>query len=72
MYTSGMRRSMHPSLLAILIFVITLGTYAATMPMSITLEDAGLFQMVCYHDGLATPPRVSAFRPRLQYIGYLS
>ena len=61
MYTSDMRRSMHPSLLAILIFVITLGTYAATMPMSITLEDAGLFQMVCYHDGLAHPPGYPLF-----------
>jgi len=56
-----MRRSIHPSLLAILIFVITLGTYAATMPMSITLEDAGLFQMVCYHDGLAHPPGYPLF-----------
>ncbi len=61
MYTSGMRRSMHPSLLATLIFVITLGTYAATMPRSITLEDAGLFQMVCYHDGLAHPPGYPLF-----------
>ena len=61
MYTSGMRRSMHPSLPAILIFVITLGTYAATMPMSITLEDAGLFQMVCYQGGLAHPPGYPLF-----------
>jgi hypothetical protein len=52
---------MHLSLLAILIFVITLGTYAATMPMSITLEDAGLFQMVCFHDGLAHSPGYPLF-----------
>jgi 4-amino-4-deoxy-L-arabinose transferase-like glycosyltransferase len=52
---------MHQNLLAILIFVIALGTYAATMPMSVTLEDAGLFQMVCYQGGLAHPPGYPLF-----------
>lgn len=52
---------MHPTLLAILVFVITLGTFAATMPMSVTLEDAGLFQMVCYNSGLAHPPGYPLF-----------
>jgi hypothetical protein len=61
MYTSGMSRSMHPSLLAILIFAITLATYAATMPTSVSLEDAGLFQMVCYQGGLAHPPGYPLF-----------
>lgn len=52
---------MHPLLLVVSIFVITLGTFAATMPMSVTLEDAGLFQMVCYQAGLAHPPGYPLF-----------
>jgi len=56
-----MTRSIHPAFLAALIFMITLGTYAATMPTSVTLEDAGLFQMVCYQGGLAHPPGYPLF-----------
>jgi hypothetical protein len=52
---------MSKTLLAGVVFVITLGTYFATMPTTITLEDAGLFQMICYQGGLAHPPGYPLF-----------
>ncbi|HIG40151.1 MAG: DUF2723 domain-containing protein [bacterium] len=35
--------------------------YAITMPTTITLEDAGLFQMVCHLDGISHPPGYPLF-----------
>ncbi len=52
---------MKQNLLAISIFVIALVTYAVTMPTAITLEDAGLFQMICYQNGIAHPPGYPLF-----------
>ena len=52
---------MHPAWLAVLLFLISLGTYVATMPVSVTLEDAGLFQMVCFQGGIAHPPGYPLF-----------
>ncbi len=45
-----------PTLPGILVFLVPLAAYATTMPTSITLEDAGLFQMVCTQGGLSHPP----------------
>ena len=61
MYTSTMRASAKQYLLVIPIFVIALVTYAVTMPTAITLEDAGLFQMICYQSGIAHPPGYPLF-----------
>ena len=61
MYTSTMRASAKQYLLVIPIFVIALVTYAVTMPTAITLEDAGLFQMICYQNGIAHPPGYPLF-----------
>jgi hypothetical protein len=52
---------MKQNLLVIPIFVIALVTYAVTMPTAITLEDAGLFQMICYQNGIAHPPGYPLF-----------
>ena len=41
--------------IALLVFVSAL-VYVSTMPTSITLEDAGLFQMVCNLGGISHPP----------------
>ena len=46
---------------ALLVFGLALVTYILTMPRTITLEDAGLFQMVCHLDGLAHPPGYPLF-----------
>ena len=45
----------------ILVFSLTLATYASTMPRKITLEDAGLFQMVCNLGGISHPPGYPLF-----------
>ncbi|MBO6555721.1 MAG: DUF2723 domain-containing protein [Pseudomonadales bacterium] len=50
-----------PALLLIPVVVIPLIAYALTMPGSITLEDAGLFQMVCTQGGLSHPPGYPLF-----------
>jgi hypothetical protein len=44
------------SLLQGSIFATTLAAYVLTMPRGITLEDAGLFQMVCQLGGISHPP----------------
>ena len=44
-----------------LVFFLTLVTYVSTMPRKITLEDAGLFQMVCNLDGISHPPGYPLF-----------
>ena len=43
------------------LFFLVLAIYGLTLPRSITLEDAGLFQMVCHLDGLAHPPGYPLF-----------
>jgi hypothetical protein len=40
----------------LLVFTATLVTYSITLPRTITLEDAGLFQMVCHLGGISHPP----------------
>lgn len=52
-----MRALIHP----LAVFGITLIAYMLTMPQTITLEDAGLFQMVCHLGGLAHPPGYPLF-----------
>ena len=52
-------RTHYASALSIFLAAITL--YGLTMPVSISLEDAGLFQMVCRMDGLAHPPGYPLF-----------
>lgn len=52
-----MTRIVHP----LIIFILTLLAYGLTMPRAITLEDAGLFQMVCHMDGIAHPPGYPLF-----------
>ena len=46
---------------ALLVFLVTLFVYLTTMPASITLEDAGLFQMICHEGGIGHPPGYPAF-----------
>ncbi|MEX2327094.1 MAG: DUF2723 domain-containing protein, partial [Pseudomonadales bacterium] len=43
------------------VFAATLGVYFITMPRTITLEDAGLFQMVCHLGGISHPPGYPLF-----------
>ncbi len=43
------------------VFGITLFCYLVTLPNSITLEDAGLFQMVCHNGGIGHPPGYPLF-----------
>jgi hypothetical protein len=45
----------------LLVFFLTLATYVSTMPRKITLEDAGLFQMVCNLGGISHPPGYPLF-----------
>ncbi|HXK55440.1 MAG TPA: hypothetical protein PLZ16_02230, partial [Gammaproteobacteria bacterium] len=40
---------------------ISLLLFVATMPESITLEDAGMFQMICHLGGIAHPPGYPLF-----------
>lgn len=47
--------------MAILVALMTLVMYLLSMPQSITLEDAGLFQMVCTQGGLSHPPGYPLF-----------
>jgi len=50
-----------PAILILPVTVIPFAVYFLTMPTSITLEDAGLFQMVCSHGGLSHPPGYPLF-----------
>jgi hypothetical protein len=43
------------------VFLLLMAVYAWSMPVSITLEDAGLLQMVCRYNGLAHPPGYPLF-----------
>lgn len=43
------------------VFAFAMVVYCLTMPRTITLEDAGLFQMVCHLDGIAHPPGYPLF-----------
>ncbi len=43
------------------IFVSTLVVYLMTLPRVITLEDAGLFQMICQKGGIGHPPGYPLF-----------
>lgn len=49
--------TVHPVAAMLITFVV----YALTMPRGITLEDAGLFQMVCHLGGLSHPPGYPLF-----------
>ncbi len=42
-------------------FLATLCLYLVTMPQTITLEDAGLFQMICHKGGIGHPPGYPLF-----------
>ncbi len=46
---------------AIAVVVVLIAVYALTIPRSITLEDAGLFQMVCHRGGIGHPPGYPLF-----------
>ena len=48
-----------------------LAVYALTMPRAITLEDAGLFQMVCALGGIGHPPGYPLFTVSCQAMGLL-
>lgn len=43
------------------VFLATLCLYLVTMPQTITLEDAGLFQMICHNGGIGHPPGYPLF-----------
>ena len=43
------------------VFLVTLFLYLITMPQVITLEDAGLFQMICHKGGIGHPPGYPLF-----------
>ncbi len=45
----------------IAVFLISLTAYLLTLPRSITLEDAGLFQLVCHLGGISHPPGYPLF-----------
>ena len=45
----------------IVVFGISIGIYTLTLPRSITLEDAGLFQLVCHLGGISHPPGYPLF-----------
>lgn len=46
---------------ALVCFLVTLTVYLVTMPLHITLEDAGLFQTVCHLGGIGHPPGYPLF-----------
>jgi hypothetical protein len=46
---------------AVVAGLLALVMYSLTMPRTITLEDAGLFQMVCHLGGLSHPPGYPLF-----------
>ncbi len=44
-----------------IVFAVVISAYYLTAPRTITLEDAGLFQMVCHQGGLSHPPGYPLF-----------
>ena len=54
-------RLMTQSSQLVFLSVLALTGYLLTMPRLITLEDAGLFQMVCHLDGISHPPGYPLF-----------
>lgn len=54
---TGKFRALHP----VLVFCLALAAYWLTMPRTITLEDGGLFQMVCHLGGISHPPGYPLF-----------
>ncbi len=56
------------------VFLLLMVVYAWSMPVVITLEDAGLLQMVCHYNGLAHPPGYPLFTlicPEISQISWL-
>lgn len=51
----------HQVLPAVGVFAVTLLCYVFTLPSTITLEDAGLFQMICHNGGIGHPPGYPLF-----------
>lgn len=45
----------------LIVFLVILCLYLVTMPLTITLEDAGLFQMICHQGGIGHPPGYPLF-----------
>jgi len=43
------------------VFAVTLLCYVITLPDTITLEDAGLFQVICHNGGIGHPPGYPLF-----------
>jgi len=56
----------------LLVLAATLVVYVLTMPRTIGLEDAGLFQMVCHLDGISHPPGYPLFTNLCQLFVKLS
>ncbi len=55
-------KRIHPDhLTSASVFLLALATYLATMPRTITFEDAGLFHGVCATGGIAHPPGYPLF-----------
>jgi len=50
----------------IAVFLMSLTAYVLTLPRSITLEDAGLFQLVCHLGGISHPPGYPLFTSMCQ------
>ena len=57
--TAALTRHLIPGML--LVFLLMLSVYLVTMPQAITLEDAGLFQMICHKGGIGHPPGYPLF-----------
>ena len=57
--TAALTRHLLPGML--LVFLLMLSVYLVTMPQAITLEDAGLFQMICHKGGIGHPPGYPLF-----------
>lgn len=53
--------ALSPTLLAAVAAATALALFLITLPQTITLEDAGLFQMVCHLNGLSHPPGYPLF-----------
>ena len=61
-WTAQFRSKSTVQRLTLVVVVMFVGAmYALTMPRSITLEDAGLFQMVCHLGGISHPPGYPLF-----------
>ncbi len=53
---------------ALAIYALTLTLYSLTVPLTLTLEDAGLFQMVCHLGGISHPPGYPLYTSLCQLI----